>query len=211
MKTNAAETGSASAREVIRGQLEGERCPSAGAALLLLLGPVVVVLDRLDAVGELTLFVLAAAALIPLSWLIGEATDNLALHTGPGIGGFLNATFGNAPELIIAIVAVSDGLTEIVRASLVGSIAGNLLLVLGFTLLFGQTGNIDRRSAYISLGLVAFATVLVLVAAVPGFHGDPDRRSLAVLSLPIAVVLLIVRVIVTRYCASPSAAALSVR
>ena len=91
---------------------------------LLLLAPLVVVLDRLDAVGDLTLFVLAGAALIPLSWLIGEATDNLARHTGPGIGGFLNATFGNAPELIIAIIAVSGGLTAIVRASLVGSIAG---------------------------------------------------------------------------------------
>jgi Ca2+:H+ antiporter len=166
---------------------------------LLLIGPVVVVLDRLDVAGELTLFVLAGAALIPLSWLIGEATDNLARHTGPGVGGFLNATFGNAPELIIAIVAISDGLTKIVRASLVGSIAGNLLLVLGFTLLFGRNGGIDRPSAYISLGLVGFATVLVLVAAVPGFHGDPDRRSLAVLSIPIAALLLIVRVIENHF------------
>ena len=164
----------------------------------LLLAPLVVILDRLDAAGELTLFVLAGVALIPLSWLIGEATDNLARHTGPGIGGFLNATFGNAPELIIAIIALSDGLTEIVRASLVGSIAGNLLLVLGFTLLFGRAGAIDRRSAYLSLGLVGFTTVLVLVAAAPGFHGDPDRRSLAELALPIAVLLLIVRVTVTR-------------
>jgi Ca2+:H+ antiporter len=166
---------------------------------LLLLTPLVLVLDRLDAAGELTVFLLAGAALLPLSWLIGEATDNLARHTGPGIGGFLNATFGNAPELIIAIVALSDGLTEVVRASLVGSIAGNLLLVLGFTLLFGREGVIDRRSAYISLGLVGFAALLVLVAAVPGFHGDPDRRSLAELSLPVAALLLIVRVTVTRY------------
>jgi Ca2+:H+ antiporter len=165
----------------------------------LLLAPIVVVLDRLDAAGELTLFVLAAAALIPLSWLIGEATDNLARHTGPGIGGLLNATFGNAPELIIAIIAVAQGLTEIVRASLVGSIAGNLLLVLGFTLLFGPKKAIDGLSARISLGLVGLATLLVLVAAVPGFHGDPDRRSLAELSLPLAALLLIVRVTVMRY------------
>ena len=73
------------------------------------------------------------------------------------------------------------------------------MLVLGFTLLFAPAGNIDRRSAYISLGLVALTTLLVLVPAVPGFHGDRDRRSLAVLSVPIAVVLLIVRVTVTRY------------
>ena len=167
-------------------------------ALLLLLGPLVVVLDRLDAVGDITLFVLAAAALIPLAWLIGEATDDLAVHTGPGVGGFLNATFGNAPELIIAIVAVADGLTEIVRASLVGSIAGNLLLVLGFTLLLGQRGDVDRRSAASSLGLVLFATLVFLVPSVAGFHGDPDRRSLAYLSLPFAVLLLVVRIVVNR-------------
>jgi Ca2+:H+ antiporter len=176
----------------------GDIARGALLALLLLLGPLVVVLDRLGATGDLTVFVLAGAALIPLSWLIGEATDNLARHTGPGIGGFLNATFGNAPELIIAIVALADGLTEIVRASLVGSIAGNLLLVLGFTLLLGRKGAIDRLSAYVSLGLVGLATVIVLFAAVPGFHGDPDRRSLAELSLPLAVLLLIVRVTVTR-------------
>jgi Ca2+:H+ antiporter len=170
-----------------------------GVLLTLLLALLVVVLDRLHAVGELMLFVLAGAALIPLSWLIAEATDNLARHTGPGIGGFLNATFGNAPELIIAIIAVSGGLAAIVRASLVGSIASNLLLVLGFALLFGQKGSIDRQSAYISLGFVGFTTVLVLVAAAPGFHGDPERRSLAKLSLPVAVLLLLVSVIATWY------------
>ena len=164
----------------------------------LLLGPLVVVLDRSGAVGNLTLFIVAAVALLPLSWLIGEATDNLAFYTGPAIGGFLNATFGNAPELIIAIIAVSEGLTEIVRASLVGSIAGNLLLVLGFTLLLGRRGPIDRRSTYISLGLVGFAAIVLLAGAVPGFHGDPDRHALATLALPLAVLLLIVRVTVTR-------------
>jgi Ca2+:H+ antiporter len=168
-------------------------------ALPLLLGALVVVLDRIDAAGQIGLFLLAGLALLPLSWLIGEATDNLALHTGPGVGGFLNATFGNAPELIIAIVAISDGLTDIVRASLVGSIAGNLLLVLGFTLFLGQRGGIDRPSAYTSLGMVGFATLLFLVVAVPGFQGDPDRHSLALLSLPLAVLLLVVRVTVTRY------------
>jgi Ca2+:H+ antiporter len=166
---------------------------------LLLLGPVVVVLDRVDLVGDLTLFVLAGAALLPLAWLIGEATDNLARHTGPGIGGFLNASFGNAPELIIAVVALSDGLNDIVRASLVGSVAGNLLLVLGFTLLVGRKGAIDRSSAYISLGLVGFATLLLLIPSVPGFDGDPDRRSLAALSVPVAVLLLVVRIAVNRY------------
>jgi len=165
----------------------------------LLLTPVVLILDWAGLAGELVLFVLAGLALIPLSWVIGEATDQLANHTGPGIGGFLNATFGNAPELIIALIAVSSGLTEIVRASLVGSVAGNLLLVLGLTLLLGRQGPIDRQSAYLSLGLVGFAALLVLAAATPGFHGNENRRSLAELSVLISIVLLAVCAVVTRY------------
>src|SRR5207249_3653887 len=108
---------------------------------------------------KVTLFVLAAAALVPLAWLIGEATEQAARHTGPGIGGFLNATFGNAPELIIALFAVNDGLFEVVRGSLTGSVVGNLLLVLGFSLYAGGRGWLDRRSSLTSLGLVALATL----------------------------------------------------
>jgi Ca2+:H+ antiporter len=158
---------------------------------LLALGPLVIALDRAGA-GDITLFVVAAAALIPLAWLIGEATDHAATHTGPGIGGFLNATFGNAPELIIALFAVADGLTEVVRGSLTGSVVGNLLLVLGFSLAFGGSGPLDRESSLTSLALVAFATALFLVPAIPGWSGDPDRHSVAVLSVPVSIVLLLV-------------------
>ena len=80
---------------------------------------------------------LAAVALIPLAWLIGEAIEHAAHHTGAGVGGFLNAMFGNAPELIIALFAVAEMKFEVVRGSLTGSVVGNLLLVLGFSLLFG--------------------------------------------------------------------------
>ena len=165
---------------------------------LLVLGPLVVVLDRVG-VGELTLFVVAAAALIPLAWLIGEATEHAAHHTGPGIGGFLNATFGNAPELIIALFAVSEGLFEVVRGSLSGSVVGNLLLVLGFSLLFGGRGAIDRPSAFVSLALITLATLLFLVPAIPSWDGNPERDSLATLSLPVSLVLLVVYVAVTWY------------
>jgi Ca2+:H+ antiporter len=164
--------------------------------VLLALGPLVVALDRLG-VGDITLFVLAALALVPLAWLIGEATEHAAHHTGPRIGGFLNATFGNAPELIIALFAVSDGLTEVVRGSLTGSVVGNLLLVLGFSLAFGGRGELDRESSLTSFGLVAFATLLFLIPAIPGWSGDPDRHSLAILSLPVSIVLLFVYVGVT--------------
>ena len=157
----------------------------------LALGPLVIVLSFVG-IGETALFALAAAALIPLAWLIGEATEEAAHHTGPGIGGFLNATFGNAPELIIALFAVASGLTEVVRGSLSGSVVGNLLLVLGFSLLFGGRGTLDRQSTFLSLGLVALATVIFLVPAVPGWEGNPERDSLVLLSLPVSIVLLLV-------------------
>ncbi len=145
------------------------------------------------------LFVLSALALIPLAWLIGEATEHAAHHTGPGIGGFLNATFGNAPELIIALIAVNEGLTEVVRGSLTGSVIGNLLLVLGFSLLFGGSGSLDRESSLTSFVLVAFATGLFFIPSIPGWEGDPDRHSLAVASVPVSIVLLLVYVVVTWY------------
>ena len=148
--------------------------------------------------GETTLFVLSAAALVPLAWLIGESTEHAAEHTGPGIGGFLNASFGNAPEVIIALFAVADGLTEVVRGTITGSIVSNLLLVLGFALVIGPSSSpLDRRSLLGQLGLVALAVCLFLVPSVPGLHGDPDRRELAWLTLPVAVALLAVYVVVT--------------
>ncbi|HSC93287.1 MAG TPA: calcium/proton exchanger [Gaiellaceae bacterium] len=136
-------------------------------------------------------FVLASVALIPLAWLIGEATEHAAHHTGPGIGGFLNATFGNAPELIIALFAVSEGLFEVVRGSLTGSVVGNLLLVLGFSLAFGGRGELDRPSTFASLGLVAAAVLAFLVPSIPGFSADdPNSHELARLSIAPSVVLL---------------------
>jgi Ca2+:H+ antiporter len=166
---------------------------------LLALGPIVIALDKFTELGDIELFVLSALALVPLAWLIGEATEHAAHHTGPGIGGFLNATFGNAPELIIALIAVNSGLTEVVRGSLTGSVIGNLLLVLGFSLLFGGSGRLDRESSLTSFSLVAFAVVLFLIPSVPGWEGDPDRRSLAVASVPVSIILLLVYVLVTWY------------
>ena len=147
--------------------------------------------------GDTADFALAAAALIPLAWLIGEATEHAAAHTGPGVGGFLNATFGNAPELIIALFAVHEMQFEVVRGSLTGSVVGNLLLVLGFSLLFGGRGELDRESSFVSLGLITLAVVLFLISAIPGWHGDPERRSIAELSLIPAVILLVIYVVVT--------------
>ena len=161
------------------------------------LAPLVIVLGYFADLPETANFVLSALALIPLAWIIGEATEQAAEHTGPGIGGFLNATFGNAPELIIALLAVNDSLPEVVRGSLTGSVVSNLLLVLGASLLAGGRGMVDRHSSFLSLTLVAFATLLFLVPAVPGWHGSANRHSLVLVSVPISIVLLIVYVAVT--------------
>ena len=150
---------------------------------LLALAPATILAHYLLHPPEVVDFVLAAVALIPLAWLIGEATEHAAHHTGPGIGGFLNATFGNAPELIIALLAVNEELFEVVRGSLTGSVVGNLLLVLGFSLVFGGRGELDRQSSFVSLALVGLAVVLFLIPAIPALEGDPERHSIAVLSL----------------------------
>jgi Ca2+:H+ antiporter len=161
------------------------------------LAPITILLHYFADLGDTVDFVLAAASLIPLAWLIGEATEHAAHHTGPGIGGFLNATFGNAPELIIALFAVSEAKFEVVRGSLSGSVIGNLLLVLGFSLVFGGRGRLDRESSFMSFGLVAFAVVLLLIPSVPSWEGDPERDLIVKLSIPVSIALLIVYVAVT--------------
>ena len=163
----------------------------------LALAPITIFVHYAFHPGQVAEFVLAAASLIPLAWLIGEATEQAAHHTGPGVGGFLNATFGNAPELIIALFAVNEAKFEVVRGSLSGSVVGNLLLVLGFSLFFGGRGAIDRESSFVSLALVGFAVLVFLVPAVPGWDGDPERDLIAELSVPISVVLLLIYVGIT--------------
>ena len=102
--------------------------------------------------------------------LIGEATESLAEQLGPGIGGLLNATFGNAAELIIAVFALSEGLDSVVKASITGSVIGNLLLVLGASLLAGGIRYPTQRFNRTAAGS---ATTLMVLAAVG--HGDPGH------------------------------------
>ena len=146
----------------------------------LALAPITIALHYVAHPSETVEFVLAAISLIPLAWLIGEATEHAAEHTEPGIGGFLNATFGNAPELIIALIAVNDALTDVVRGSLTGSVVSNVLLVLGASLVAGGRGEVDRFSSFLSFGLIGFATALFLIPSVPSWGGDPDTHGLVV-------------------------------
>jgi Ca2+:H+ antiporter len=156
----------------------------------LALAPVTFLADFAFHLGDTALFALAAASLIPLAWLIGEATEHAAEHTGAGVGGFLNASFGNAPELIIALLAIADGLPEVVRGSITGSIVSNILLVFGVALIAKGDGELDRASLLGQLALVFVAVAAFLITSVPGFHGDPNRHSLAVLGIPVSVCLL---------------------
>ena len=164
---------------------------------LLALAPVTILVDRLTGASETVLFVLAAAALIPLAWLIGESTEHAAEHTGPGVGGFLNATFGNAPELIIALIAVDDGLFEVVLGSLAGSVISNLLLVFGISQIVARNGcALDRRSLFTHLGLCSIAILLFLPVAIVGWRGASHETAMAV-SIPVAIALLVLYLLVT--------------
>jgi Ca2+:H+ antiporter len=157
----------------------------------LLLTPVALVARYGFHAGATALFILSAAALVPLAWVIGEATDNAAEHTGPGIGGFLNASFGNAPELIIALLAVADGLPRVVRGTIAGSVVSNILLVLGVAMIFGGEGKVDARSLRWQLAGVAGGVALLLFPSIPGWSGSPNRHALMLVTIPVALVLLV--------------------
>jgi Ca2+:H+ antiporter len=164
----------------------------------LALAPVTWIVDAVAHPGKVLLFVLSALSLIPLAWLIGEATEHVGEHTGARIGGLLNASFGNAPEVIIALIAIADNLPDVVRGSLAGSVSSNILLVLGAALLIGDDGaQLQRRSLLVQLGLVAVAVLVLLIPSIPGFHGDPNRHTLALLSIGPAVLLLALYLFVT--------------
>jgi Ca2+:H+ antiporter len=157
----------------------------------LLLAPITIAVDKLTGAGDVTLFVLAACALVPLAWLIGESTEHAAEHTGPGIGGFLNASFGNAPELIVALFALGANLPVVVLGSLSGSVISNLLLVYGITQVAGPDGaRIDRRSLLVQLGLVGAAVVAFTIPTVLGHTGPPHGHTVVIASMAVAIVLL---------------------
>jgi Ca2+:H+ antiporter len=128
--------------------------------------PIAIACELLHA-GAVVTFFASALGVIPTAALMGRATEELAVRSGPGIGGLLNVTFGNAPELIIALFALGAGLHEVVKASIVGSIMGNVLLVLGAAMFFGglkrdhQTFNRTAASAQSSMLLLAAAALVM--------------------------------------------------
>jgi Ca2+:H+ antiporter len=173
--------------------------------LLVPLIPVAVVLEFTHA-GATWVFLASALGVIPTAALMGRATEELAARSGPGIGGFLNVTFGNAPELIIALFALGAGLHEVVKASLVGSILGNILLVMGASMLAGglrrDRQNFEPRAASAQALLLLLATVALIMPAIfelvqgPGLPGPRDEAvaypaDVLSLSVGVAIVLLL--------------------
>lgn len=141
-----------------------------------------------------TVFIVAALGVIPLAAFMGEATEHIAARTGPALGGLLNATFGNAAELIIAIVALRAGLVDLVKASITGSILGNLLLILGLSFLVGGVGRpvvrFNRTATGMSAGMLALAVAGLVFPAL--FHATHPLAAAPVIlhfSEAVAVVL----------------------
>ncbi len=165
---------------------------------LLLLVPVAIALEHLAPERYLLIFVTACLAILPLAARMGHATEALAERMGEGVGGLLNATFGNAAELIIALAALRAGLYDVVKASIAGSIVGNILLVLGAAMLAG--GLRHREQSYNPVGARSQATLLTLAAialvlpAAFQVAAGTTAQSLGYLSVSISVVLLLVYV-----------------
>jgi Ca2+:H+ antiporter len=166
-------------------------------AWLLFAVPVAVWAHHARPDSPLLVFVLACLAIVPLAGLLGVATEKLAVRTGEGIGGFLNATLGNAAELIIALVALKAGMLDVVKASLTGSIIGNLLLVLGASFLAGglryKVQSFATIGARTQIGMMAIAAMAILVPSVFAAtkSGDLASRSVA-FSVVVSAILLAV-------------------
>jgi Ca2+:H+ antiporter len=161
--------------------------------LLLLAIPISLFL-HLSNSSPILVFLTACLSIIPLSGYMGKATEEIAIYVGPSIGGLLNATFGNAAELIITVFALKSGLVEVVKASITGSIIGNLLLVLGLSMLLGgfkfKTQKFNRAAAGMHTSMLLLAvTGLIIPAVFLHTHTNPAAEPL---SLGVAAVLILV-------------------
>ncbi len=162
---------------------------------LLLFVPLALLAEFVLHLDPVLIFVFAGLGIIPLADFIGEATEELAVHTGPKLGGLLNATLGNAAELIITIFALREGLLDLVRASITGSIIGNLLLVMGASLLVGGLKNglqtFDKRTAGINATLLILALVALTVPSIFDAAIEPDLAAELGLSEGVAIIMIV--------------------
>lgn len=156
--------------------------------------------------SPVVVFFAAALGVVPLAGFMGTATEELAVYTGPKIGGLLNATLGNAAELIITIVAIragamnpdqQEGLMQLVKASITGSIIGNLLLILGFSVLMGGlkfgTQTFDRRQAGVNATMLILAIIALAVPSLFSYSMEPlYHDGVEYLSIGVAIVMIII-------------------
>jgi len=147
--------------------------------------------------GELIIFITAALAILPLAAWMGTATEEIAVVVGPGIGGFLNATFGNATELIIALVALNAGLIDVVKASITGSIISNLLLVMGLSMLLGglryKEQTFESVIARVNASSMNLAVIAILLPTAMNYTSiGISETTVQNLSLAVAIVLILV-------------------
>jgi Ca2+:H+ antiporter len=152
--------------------------------------------------GPVITFVVGAGALIPLAAILGKATEEVAMRQGPAIGGLLNATFGNATELILAIMSIRAGgaLLEMVKASITGSIIGNLLLVLGASIVAGgvryKTMSINPRGAGMATSMMMLAVIgLVVPAVFARVKPEASSALLEQMSLAVAAILMLIYIL----------------
>jgi Ca2+:H+ antiporter len=161
----------------------------------LVLSIAVIVLDFAFHADETLLFVLSGAAILGLAWVVGVATERLGAITGPQVGGILNATFGNVAELIIAFFALQAGLLDVVKASLTGSIIGNLLLVLGASVLFGGlrhgTQTFSRQIAGSNAALLVLAAIGLFVPAIFALSSGAQEPTLREESVIVSILLIV--------------------
>lgn len=174
---------------------------SSAIYLLLIFAPIAAALEVVHA-DHLVLFLVSAIALIPLAKLIGDSTEHLATHYGPTIGSLLNVTFGNAAEIIIAVVAISAGLLDLVKASITGAILGNILLIFGLSIIAGgfrykeqsfSRENIGFQSSMLFLAIIALAVPTILTSTV--LSPLESQEQVQLLSDALAFILLIVYIL----------------
>jgi Ca2+:H+ antiporter len=164
-------------------------------AILLIFVPAAIAAEYMHA-SPVLVFALAALGIVPLSGYLGKATEEISTHTGPTLGGLMNATLGNLAELIIAVLALRAGLVDLVKASITGSILGNLLLVLGAAQLAGGLKHkVQRFSvalAGLSMSLLVVAVVgLVIPAVFLATHSDPSHILTRKVSVGVAGLLIL--------------------
>ncbi len=162
---------------------------------LLLLIPVALALDYFE-FGPILVFAVSALAIVPLAGLMGDATEALAESLGPTVGGLLNASLGNAPEIIISLFALHRGLVNMVKASITGSIIGNLLLGLGLSMFAGglkvRTQSFGHHVARINGALLVLASFGLIIPAIYRLSPEDGVRSSRQVSFEIAVILFVV-------------------